>query len=234
VAITKHPVVSGDEWLTARAALLAKEKEYMRQGDQLAAMRRELPWTRIDKPYAFDGPRGRVGLPDLFGPRSQLIVYHFMFAPEWDEGCKHCSFWADNFDGIDVHLAHRDAAFTAVSRAPLAKLDAFKRRMGWRFSWLSSGEGDFTRDLGVFFTPAELAAGDAFYNYKQQDPGISDREGISIFMKGGRDIFHTYSCYARGIEVVNGAYHFMDLLPKGRAEGEDSQAWVRHHDRYED
>src|SRR5262249_33770333 len=181
-----------------------------------------------------EGPGGRVTLAELFGKHSQLIVYHFMFAPEWDEGCKHCSFWADNFDGIDVHLAHRDAAFTAISRAPLAKLDAFKRRMGWRFAWVSSGDSELTRDLGVRFTPAELDAGDAFYNYKHQDPGVSDREGISIFYKDGRDVFHTYSCYARGIEVVNGAYHFMDLLPKGRDEGEDTQAWVRHHDRYED
>src|SRR5262249_5306866 len=178
-----------------------------------------------------DGPSGKLGLADLFGKHDQLIVYHFMFPPEDSEGCKHCSFWADNFDGAPIHLAHRDAAFTAISRAPLAKIEAFKRRMGWHFSWLSSGGTDFNYDFQASFKNPDKA----YYNFKEQEPGFSDREGISVFFKDKRgDIFHTYSCYARGIEVVNGTYHFIDLLPRGRDEGDEPQRWVRYHDRYED
>ena len=224
-----HPVASREEWLAKREALLGEEKAYMRRGDELARKRRELPWVKVDKPYAFDTPRGKATLADLFGKHSQLIVYHFMFPPEDSEGCKHCSFWADQFNGAPIHLAHRDAAFTAISRAPLAKIDAFKRRMGWTFAWASSAPSDFNYDFQASFTdPAN-----AFYNFKQQDTGFTDREGISIFAKDKRGVFHTYSCYARGLDVVNGAYAFMDLLPAGRDEGDEPQSWVRYHDRDE-
>jgi len=234
-SIKKHAVVPHPDWLKARAELLAKEKAFTRQMDELSAARRDLPWEKVDEPYAFDGPDGRSTLAELFGPRSQLIVYHFMFAPGWDEGCPHCSFWADNFDGIAVHLAHRDAAFVAISRAPVAELAAFQRRMGWRFRWLSSGDTSFNYDLGVSFHQAQIDSAAALYNYKAQEIDTTDREGISVFYKDARgDVFHTYSCYARGIEPVNGAYHFLDLLPKGRDEGEDGPGWLRHHDRYED
>jgi len=232
-----HRVVSRQEWLAARTAFLEKEKQFTRQRDQLSRERRQLPWVEVDKPYAFAGPRGVQPLAALFGKQSQLIVYHFMFAPEWDEGCPHCSFWADNFDGIDVHLRQRDVSFVAVSRAPLAKIEAFKRRMGWRFPWVSSAPGDFNRDYHVSFTPDELENGTAVYNYTKQEADMTDREGISCFYQDPRGrVFHTYSCYARGIDMVNGAYHFLDLAPKGRDEAglEFSQAWVRHHDRYQE
>ena len=226
-----HAVVSHEEWLAARTALLSEEKAHMRRGDELARKRRELPWEKIEKRYTFEGPLGTSTLADLFGKHNQLVVYHFMFAPDDDAGCKHCSFWADNFNDLGIHLAHRDAAFVAISRAPVAKLEAFERRMGWKFPWWSSGKTEFNYDLGVSFKDPDKA----FYNYKMQDTGFTDREGISIFFKDKRgDVFHTYSCYARGIEVVNGAYQFMDMLPKGRDEGDQPQSWVRYHDRYED
>jgi predicted dithiol-disulfide oxidoreductase (DUF899 family) len=231
--VEKPAVVSNDEWIAARKALLAEEKAHSRRGDELAAKRRALPWVKIDKRYVFDGPKGEVSLEQLFGHASQLVVYHFMFGPGDDEGCPHCSFWADNFDGIGVHLAHRDAVFTAISRAPLAKLEAYRQRMGWSFPWISSGRTDFNFDLGVSFTDEQLAA-PVTYNYALGEQDSHDREGISVFAKDARGVFHTYSCYARGIETVNGAYHFMDLLPKGRDEGGKGPFWVRHHDRYED
>jgi predicted dithiol-disulfide oxidoreductase (DUF899 family) len=232
-----HPVVSREKWLAARIAFLAKEKEFTRLRDELSRQRRQLPWVKVDKPYVFEGPGGRVTLPELFENRSQLVVYHFMFSPEWDEGCKHCSFWADNFEGIDVHLKHRDLSLVAISRAPLAKLEAFRKRMGWTFRWLSSFGSDFNFDYHASFTPEEMKSGTAFFNYAREDPGFADREGASVFYKdGGGTVFHTYSCYARGIDMLNGAYHFLDLAPKGRDEDglEFTQAWVRHHDRYED
>jgi predicted dithiol-disulfide oxidoreductase (DUF899 family) len=231
--MAKHEVVSRQEWLARREAFLVAEKAHIRAGDELARKRRELPWEKLEKSYVFEGPRGKVGLADLFGDHSQLIVYHFMFSPDDSEGCKHCSFWADNFASIPIHLAHRDAAFTAISRAPLAKIQAFQKRMGWSFSWVSSAGTEFNYDFQASFHEADIKAASAYYNFKKQDPGWPDREGISIFAKDGRDIFHTYSTYARGIEVVNGAYAFIDLLPKGRDEGEGPQAWVRYHDRYE-
>jgi predicted dithiol-disulfide oxidoreductase (DUF899 family) len=236
----KHAVVSHEAWLAAREALLVEEKAYMRQGDEIARKRRELPWEKVGKAYAFFGPNGKVGLADLFGKHHQLIVYHFMFPRaggtfDDDEGCRNCSFWADNFNGIDIHLAHRDAAFTAISRAPLAKIDAFKRRMGWSFSWVSSAQTDFNYDFQASFTQAQIDSGAAYYNFKAQEIDFADREGISVFYKDrGGDVFHTYSCYARGIEVVNGTYHFLDLTPKGRDEGGGPLAWVKYHDRYED
>jgi predicted dithiol-disulfide oxidoreductase (DUF899 family) len=231
-----HPVVSSAEWIEARQQLLAREKEFTRLRDQLSQQRRDLPWERVDKEYTFEGPSGTVTLAELFAGRQQLIVYHFMFDPDDEEGCPHCSFWADNFDGIVVHLNHRDVSLAAVSRAPFSKLEAFKRRMGWHFTWVSSAASDFNYDYHVSFTPEDRASGEASYNYAMGDPGGADREGISVFYKDpSGSIFHTYSAYARGIDMVNGAYHFLDLVPRGRDEaGHDNpQYWVRHHDKYE-
>ena len=232
-----HAVVSRQEWLSARTAFLAKEKEFTRLRDDLSRQRRELPWVKVDKPYVFEGPSGKETLADLFGKRSQLIVYHFMFSPEWDEGCPHCSFWADHYDGMVVHLDRRDMTFVVISRAPLAKIQPFKKRMGWRFKWVSSNQNDFNYDYGVSFTPQEIRNGTAFYNYVKTDPGPADRAGLSAFYKDERGaVFHTYSTYARGIDMLNGTYSCLDLAAKGRDEDglEWPQAWVRHHDRYED
>jgi predicted dithiol-disulfide oxidoreductase (DUF899 family) len=235
--IKDRPVVSREEWLSARTALLVKEKEFTRLRDDLSRQRRELPWVKVDKPYAFDGPSGKETLAQLFENRSQLVVYHFMFPPEWDEGCLHCSFWADNFNGSPVHLKHRDVTFVAISRAPLAKIEPFKQRMGWSFKWLSSFHNDFNFDYYASFTPEEVQSRTAFFNYVRTDPILTDREGTSVFYKDESGaVFHTYSCYARGIDMMNATYQYLDLVPKGRDEEglEDSQAWVRHHDRYED
>ncbi len=232
-----HRVVSREEWLSARTAFLAKEKEFTRLRDALSRERRELPWVKVDKKYVFDGPRGPETLSDLFGGKSQLVVYHFMFNPASEEGCRHCSFWADNFDGIGVHLKHRDTSFVAVSRAPLAKIEAFRKRMGWSFKWVSSQGNDFNYDYHVSFTPEQIRNGAVFYNYVKTKMDMVDREGVSVFYKDGSGaLYHTYSAYARGIDILNGAYHFLDLTPKGRDEESLSftQAWVRHHDRYED
>ena len=230
----QHKVVSHDEWTEARKALLAREKEFSRQREALAAERRDLPWEAVTGEYVFEGPTGKLTLPDLFGGRSQLAVYHFMFPPEWDAGCVHCSFWADSFNGAPVHLAARDVSFTAVSRAPFAKIAAYKERMGWTFPWVSTAGNEFNRDFGVSFTPEEVASGSAVYNYTSS-PGMQDREGISIFYRDDSgQVFHTYSTYARGIDMVNVTYQFLDLVPKGRdepAEG-DPQFWVRRHDEY--
>ena len=234
---TDHAVVSHEEWLAARTAFLAREKEFTRLRDQLSRQRRELPWERVDKEYVFDAPDGEKTLGELFGEQSQLLVYHFMFSPGWDEGCPHCSFWADNFNGIDVHLRARDAAFVAISRAPLAKIEDFKKRMGWSFAWLSSFGSDFNYDYNVSFTPEQRSSGSALFNYAKGDPGFEDREAASMFYKdAGGAVFHTYSCYGRGIDILNGAYNWLDMAPKGRDEdGLDfTQAWVRHHDRYPD
>ena len=233
----KHRVVSHEAWLSARTRFLAKEKKFTRLRDELSKERRHLPWEKIDKPYLFDGPDGEETLADLFAGRSQLVVYHFMFSPEWEEGCPHCSFWADNFNGIDVHLAHRDLILVAVSRAPLAKIQAFKKRMGWSFKWVSSSRCDFNYDFGASFTDEQRKSGKALFNYRREDPGFADREGASVFYRDGRGrIFHTYSTYARGIDILNGAYNFLDLTPKGRDEDglEFTEAWVRYHDRYQD
>jgi predicted dithiol-disulfide oxidoreductase (DUF899 family) len=234
--VQNHPVVSREEWLAARRALLVKEKEFTRRRDELSRERRQLPWERVEKAYRFDGPQGQQSLSDLFDGRSQLIVYHFMFSPDWEAGCKHCSFWADNFNGIDTHLRARDATLVAISRAPLAKIEAFRRRMGWSFPWLSSAQTDFNYDYQASFRPEDIARGKVFYNYTESAMDMTDREGVSVFYRDeSRTIFHTYSAYARGIDMINGAYHFLDLVPKGRDE--DSlpapQAWVRYHDGYE-
>ena len=233
-----HPVVSREEWLSARTKFLAREKEFTHLRDELSRQRRALPWVKVDKQYVFEGPKGKETLADLFEKRSQLVVYHFMFGPDWSEGCPHCSFWADNFNPIGVHLNHRDVTFVAISRAPLNKIDAFKKRMGWQFKWLSSGKTDFNYDYGVSFTPEQLAKGPVLYNYSRKEMGdAQDREGLSVFYKDGDGtLFHTYSSYERGIDLVNTAYNYLDLVPKGRDEEslEFTQAWVRHHDKYED
>jgi predicted dithiol-disulfide oxidoreductase (DUF899 family) len=231
----RKQVVPHEDWLKARLDLLAAEKEFTRQRDALTRRRMAMPWERVEKPYRFEGPGGLLSLTDLFQGRSQLVVYHFMFAPDWEEGCQSCSFWADNFDRIPIHLAHRDVAFTAVSRAPLAKLEAYKKRMGWSFPWVSSGGSDFNFDYHVSFTPEELAKGRAYYNYAVRPNDVSDQQGISVFAKDEKgEVFHTYSTHGRGIDMVNGAYQFLDLVPKGRDEdGLDfSMEWVRRHDQY--
>lgn len=230
-------VVSREEWLAARKALLAKEKELTRARDRIAAERRALPWVRIDKTYVFDGPDGKVTLADLFAGRSQLIVQHFMFAPDWDEGCVGCSFGADHVGGALVHLEHHDVSFAAVSRAPLAKIEAFSKRMGWDFPWVSSGDNDFNYDFNVSFTEEELATGKVYYNYALIDASITDLPGMSVFFKDANgDIFHTYSSFARGSEELLTTYVLLDATPKGRNEtgpNHDLTDWVRHHDKYD-
>jgi predicted dithiol-disulfide oxidoreductase (DUF899 family) len=230
----RNQVVSHEEWLKARLELLAAEKELTRRRDALTRRRMAMPWERVEKSYRFERPDGALSLPDLFDGRSQLIVYHFMLGPDWDEGCKSCSFWADNFDGIPIHLNHRDVTFTAVSRAPFAKIEAYKKRMGWSFPWVSSHGSDFNYDFHVSFTDEQLAAGKVDYNYGPFE-GEEELPGLSVFRKNERgEVFHTYSCYARGIDMVNGAYQFLDLVPKGRDEDgfEFSMEWVRRHDQY--
>ncbi len=231
-----HPVVSEQEWLAARKAHLAKEKEFTRLRDQLSQERRALPWVKVSKRYVFDTAAGKQTLAELFGDRSQLIVYHFMFGPGWAEGCPSCSFWADNFNGIDVHLRHRDIQLIAVSRAPLAQLAAYKQRLGWSFNWVSSSDTDFNQDYQVSFTAEEIK-GDVSYNFERRRFPSEEAPGISVFYKDKQgEVFHTYSCYARGLDMLNGAYHFMDLAPKGRDEAalSFSMAWVRRRDQYAD
>jgi predicted dithiol-disulfide oxidoreductase (DUF899 family) len=229
-----NKVVSREEWLKARKEFLAEEKKFSKTRDELAKKRRELPWEKVEKDYLFEGPKGKETLADLFGRKSQLLVYHFMFSPDANAPCPHCSFWADNFNGIPVHLEARDVSFVAISRAPLAKLEAFKKRMGWSFKWVSSAGTDFNFDYGVSFTPEQIKSGKAIYNYTKVEEDSPDREGISAFIKEKKDVYHTYSTYSRGIDIVNGAYHFLDLAPKGRDEAglEFTQAWVRFHDKY--
>jgi predicted dithiol-disulfide oxidoreductase (DUF899 family) len=226
-------VVSHSQWLEARKQLLIKEKEFTRLRDELSRQRRDLPWEPVEKTYVFDGPNGKETLPELFDGRSQLIVYHFMFGPDWEAGCPHCSHWADTFNGVIVHLNHRDVTMLAISRAPYGKLAAYRKRMGWSFKWVSSLNTDFNSDYHVSFTPDEVAAKEAFYNYARQNPNVSEREGVSVFCKdpAGR-VFHTYSTYARGIDLLNADYNYLDLVPKGRDEAGRGPFWVRRHDEY--
>ncbi len=228
-------VVSHEQWVTERVAFMAKEKELTRLRDELSRQRRELPWEKVTKPYVFEGPRGKETLAELFEGRSQLVVYHFMFSPSWNEACKSCSFWADNFDGIDVHLAHRDITFLAISRAPLPKLEAYKKRMGWSFKWVSAGASDFNYDFAVSFDPEAAKNGTAYYNYGTAVQVQEDMPGVSVFYQDENgDIYHTYSTYSRGIDLMNGGYNYIDLTPKGRDEGEGIMAWLRRRDQYED
>ena len=230
--------VTREQWLDARLDLLAAEKDLTRHGDRVARLRRELPWVEIDTAYEFEGPEGRVALGDLFGARRQLLVQHFMLGPDWEEGCKGCSYMADHVDGMLVHLAQRDTAFVAVSRAPYARIERFRRRMGWRFPWVSSHGSSFNYDFGVSFTPEQVAAGPLPYNYGEWPLSGEDWPGVSVFIRdeSGR-VFHSYSTYGRGVEVMMGAYRMLDLTPLGRGEREDApnkMEWVRHHDRYEE
>ena len=232
-----HNVVSREDWLAARKALLAKEKALTKARDELSRERRELPWVKLEKAYVFEGPHGTETLADLFAGRSQLVVDHFMLGPGWKEGCVGCSFGADHIDGSLVHLEHHDVSVAAVSRAPLPEIEAFKKRMGWRFKWVSSFGSDFNYDFHVSFRPEELAQGKVYYNYELCDAGIDELPGTSVFYRDETgDIFHTYSTYARGSEVLLGTYHLLDLTPKGRNETgprHNLTDWVRHHDRYE-
>lgn len=230
-------VVPRAEWRAARNEFLIKEKEFTRERDALSAARRNLPMVKIEKEYVFDAPGGKETLAGLFGGRSQLIVYHFMFGPGWEEGCPSCSFLADHIDGAVVHLAHRDVTLLAVSRAPLPQIEAFKKRMGWRFKWVSSYGNDFNYDYHVSFTKDEMAKGKVYYNYEMTEFASEEAPGTSVFYGDATgDIFHTYSSYARGLDMLVGAYNYLDLMPKGRDEAELpwTMAWVRHHDRYGD
>jgi predicted dithiol-disulfide oxidoreductase (DUF899 family) len=232
----QHPkVVSEAEWISERKKLLAKEKEFSRQRDELSRLRREMPWEKVEKKYEFEGPNGKESLADLFGGRHQLIVYHFMFGPGWSEGCPSCSFLGDHFDGSTIHLANRDTTLVVVSRAPLAQIAAFKKRMGWKFKWVSSFGSDFNYDYHVSFTKDQLAKGKVDYNYDMTQFPAEEAPGASVFYKEENgNVFHTYSTYARGLDIFLGAYNFLDITPKGRDEAglAHSMAWVRHHDRY--
>jgi predicted dithiol-disulfide oxidoreductase (DUF899 family) len=232
----QHPIVSQKEWLAARTEFLRKEKEFTRLRDRLSAERRALPWVKVEKAYVFDGPSGKETLADLFGGRSQLIVKHFMLGPDWSEGCVGCSFELDHVDGILVHLAQQDISYVVVSRGPLAKIEAFKRRMGWHAKWVSSGASDFNYDFHVSFTPDDIARGEAYYNYGMRKIGIDEMSGRSVFYKDENgEIFHTYSSYGRGGEDYLGTYRLLDIVPNGRNETINGNLtdWVRHHDRYD-
>jgi len=235
--MTTHPTVSREEWLAARQALLAKEKEFTKQRDAISAARRALPWVKVETDYVFDGPDGKETLADLFDGRGQLIVYHFMLGPGWEQGCPSCSFLADHFDGAVVHLAHRDATLVVVSRAPLAEIQKFQKRMGWTFKWVSSNGTDFNRDYHVSFTEDEMAKGEVVYNYQKSEFPSEEAPGVSYFARDeSGDVFHTYSAYARGLDMLLGTYNFLDMAPKGRDEDDlpFTMSWVRHHDRYDD
>jgi predicted dithiol-disulfide oxidoreductase (DUF899 family) len=234
---TGHRVVSQNEWLSARKALLAKEKDLTKARDALSAARRELPWVKVEKTYLFDTPEGKRTLADLFEGRSQLIIKHFMLGPDWEEGCVGCSFEMDHIQAALQHIEHHDVTVVAVARAPLAKIEAFRKRMGWHFKWVSSAGSDFNFDYHVSFTPEEMASGEVFYNYRK-DKAVSDElSGLSVFTRNAAgDIFHTYSAFGRGAEEVLTTYMLLDLTPKGRNEngpGFNLTDWVRHHDRYD-
>ncbi len=233
----KPPIVSRDEWVEVRKAHLAKEKENTRQRDELARQRRELPWVKVDETYVFDAPLGKVTLADLFGAHSQLLIYHFMFGPDWAEGCPSCSFICDHINGATVHLAARDVSLVMVSRAPLPKIEEFKKRMGWHFPWVSSQGNSFNHDFHVYFTPEEKAMGKVNYNYTMQSFPSEEAPGASVFYKDSKsgEVFHTYSTFGRGLDAMMGTYVLLDLVPKGRDEDQlpFAMQWVRHHDRYQ-
>jgi predicted dithiol-disulfide oxidoreductase (DUF899 family) len=234
--MTDHPIVSRDQWVAARRRLLDKEKEFLRLRDQLSSERRELPWERVETQYVFEGPAGKETLAELFAGRNQLIVYHFMFAPEWEVGCKSCSFWADNYNGIIPHLNQRDVSLAAISRAPVRKLQAFAARMGWTFKWVSAAQSDFNYDYHVSFKPQDVAQGAAVYNYSRYEESMTDLPGFSVFAKDAAgSIFHTYSTYARGLDPMNVAYQMLDLVPKGRDEAglPHTMSWVKLRDLYD-
>ncbi len=231
-----HRVVPREQWLRERVALLAEEKAFTKQRDEMSRKVRNLPWVKVDKAYVFDGPGGRQTLADLFGPHSQLIVYHFMFDPTWSQGCKSCSFVAEHYNNIVIHLAHRDVSFMTISKAPLEKLEQFRKRMGWTFPWVSAANTDFGRDFGVSFTDEELASGTTVYNYSAKVYPIRELPGLSVFCKDADgNIFHTYSTFARGLEDFLGTYRYLDVTPKGRDEEQTGgMGWLRHRDRYDE
>jgi predicted dithiol-disulfide oxidoreductase (DUF899 family) len=235
LSATHHPVVSETEWLSARKELLQKEKEFTRRRDEISRLRRELPWTEVSTNYVFDGPQGQETLADLFANKSQLIIYHFMFGPGWEQGCPSCSMIADHLGGIVPHLAARDVRLAVVSRARIAQIEAFKKRLGWDFKWVSSFANGFNRDFNVSFSQQEMAQHSMLYNYQMQDFPADEAPGLSVFYKdeAGR-IFHTYSTYGRGLDILLGVYNFLDMVPKGRDEDAlpHPMAWVKHHDRY--
>lgn len=228
-------IATREEWLTQRLELLDREKELNRRRDELAEARRRLPWVRLDKEYEFEGADGPRSLADLFDDRGQLLVYHFMYGPDWDEGCPSCSFWADGFDGTAVHLAHRDVTLVCVSRAPYPQLAAYRERMGWSFPWYSSSGSDFNFDFGVSFTSEQQAAGGT-YNFRREDQLPDEAPGLSAFVQRDGEVYHTYSTYSRGLDPINPAYQLLDLAPKGRDEDglEWTMAWLRRHDAYDD
>lgn len=231
----EHKVVPLEKWTEARKKLLVEEKKLTQLRDQLNAKRRALPWMKVEKEYVFDGPDGKETLPGLFNGKSQLVIWHFMFGPDWKEGCTHCSFWADTFNGNIVHLAARDTTMLAVSRAPLSKIKPFKKRMGWSFKWVSSAKNDFNFDYHVSFSKEDFRKGKALYNYRFFQPGSDEMPGVSVFYKDGRNIYHTYSTYSRGLDPLNAAYQYLDLTAKGRDEDWSSDFpsnWVRYHDKY--
>jgi predicted dithiol-disulfide oxidoreductase (DUF899 family) len=230
-----HKIVSETEWMAAREALLAQERAFTHARDALVAKRMALPWVKVEKRYTFDTPQGERTLAELFGPRSQLLTYHFMLGPQWEEGCPGCSFVSDHVDGMLAHLEHHDVTYVAVSRAPLAKIEAFKKRMGWRFPWVSSNGSDFNFDYRVSFSEADKARGKVVYNYEEQDYVSDELPGISAFYRDELgNVYHTYSAYARGVEMALGTYAMLEFTPKGRNEEKDMREWMRHHDRYED
>jgi len=231
-----HAIVSRDRWVAARKQLLEREKELTRLRDELSEERRSLPWVRVEKEYVFEGASGKETLAELFEGRSQLVVYHFMFGPDWEVGCKSCSFWADNFNGITAHLQQRDVTMVVISRAPVARLREYASRLGWSFRWLSSLGNDFNFDYQVSLRPEDFATGKGVYNYAPVTEAFEERPGISVFYKDASGaVFHTYSCYARGIDMMNTAYHYLDLVPKGRDEAglSHTMAWVRRRYEYE-
>ena len=233
--LSNPTIVSPEEWLAARREFLREEKELTRLRDKLAARRRELPWVKVDKAYTFESPGGPVSLADLFEGRSQLVVYHFMFGPGWEEGCKSCSYVSDHLATTVVHLKARDVAFAAISHAPLAEFAPFKQRMGWTFNWVSSDGSDFNYDYHVSFTAEEMAKGKVYYNYELMEFPMEEAPGLSVFAKDANgDIYHTYSTYGRGLDPLIGTYTVLDLVPKGRDENPDApMSWVRYHDRYD-
>lgn len=234
--LASHPVVAGEQWLAERKKLMARERELTHLRDQIARERRALPWRRVEKAYVFDTPEGPRRLADLFEGRRQLLVQHFMLGPGWAQGCPSCSYMADHADGMNVHLAARDISFVAISRAPLAEIERFRQRMGWRFKWVSSHGSDFNHDFHVSFAPEDVARGEVYYNYAVRPFPSEEAPGLSVFYRNDAgEVFHTYSTYERGVEVMMGAYQMMDLTPRGRAERDvpHKMEWVRHHDRYE-
>jgi predicted dithiol-disulfide oxidoreductase (DUF899 family) len=235
-SVANHRIVSKEQWTAERLALLAHEKELTGLRDQIARERRALPWQRVQKDYVFDAPEGPRSLADLFEGRRQLLVQHFMFGPGWEQGCPSCSYMADHIGGMQVHLEHRDVSVLVVSRAPLAEIERFRERMGWQFKWVSAFGNDFNFDFDVSFTPEDHAAGQVRYNYRVGPFPSSEAPGVSVFCKDDDGaVFHTYSTYGRGVEVMMGTYHLLDLTPKGRDEHNPNRPmdWVRHHDRYE-